>query len=89
MHPYVNNSPIYSSQGKETMQISINSVMNKENAVHMYNVIILIKKEWNNAIDATGDYHTKWSKSEKQNTIWYHLYVEFKIWHELIYKTDT
>ena len=43
-----------------------------------------IKKERNTAIcsnmDATRDYHTKWSKSErKTNTIWYHLCVESKI----------
>ena len=49
-----------------------------------------IKKEWNNAIcsnmDATGDYHTKWSsQKEKTSTIWYHLYVESKIWHKWTY----
>ena len=30
------------------------------------------------------DYHIKWSKS-KTNTIWYHLHVESKIWHEWTY----
>ena len=39
--------------------------------VHIYNGILLShKKEWNNVIcsnmDATRDYHTKWSKSERQ-----------------------
>ena len=38
---------------------------------HMYNGILLShKKEWNNAIwsnmDATRDYYTKWSKSDKE-----------------------
>ena len=29
-------------------------------------------------------------KEKKTNTIWYHLYVESKIWHnELIYETET
>ena len=41
-----------------------------------------LKKEWNNAIcnnmDGPRDYHTKWSKPDKMNMIWYHLYVESK-----------
>ena len=42
----------------------------KEDAVQIYNGILLSpKKEWNNAIysnmDGPKDYHTKWSKSEK------------------------
>ena len=44
------------------------------------------KKEQNNAscsnMDATRDYHTKWNKIEKENTIWYHLHVESKIEHK-------
>ena len=35
--------------------------------------------------DTTRDYHTKWSKSEKTNTIWYHLYVKSEIWHRWTY----
>ena len=59
-----------------------------EDVVHIYNGILLsYKKEPNNAIcsnmDVTGDYHTKWSKSERD--IWYHLYVESKIWHKWTY----
>ena len=50
----------------------------------------VIKKEWNNAIysnmDGPRDYHTKWSKSDKDK---YHLYVESKKMNELIYKTQT
>jgi len=30
-------------------------------------------------MDGPRDYHTKWSQT-KTNTIWYHLYVESKIW---------
>ena len=42
--------------------------------VHIYNGILLShKKEWNNAIcrnmDATRDYHSKWSKSERERQI--------------------
>ena len=51
--------------------MSINRWMDKEDVVHIYNRILLShKKEQNNAIcsnmDATRDYHTKWSKSERQ-----------------------
>ena len=49
--------------------------MDKEDVVHIYNEILLShEKEWNNAIrsnmDGTTDYHTKWSKSDKDK---YHL----------------
>ena len=41
---------------------------------YIYNGIILSHKEWNNAIgsnmDWPRDYHTKWSKSEKDK---YHM----------------
>ena len=38
-------------------------------------------------MDGLSDYHTKWSKSEGKKEmiwydIWYHLYMEFKIWHK-------
>ena len=46
--------------------------------VHLYNGILLShEKEWNNAIcnnmDATRDYHTKWSKSERERQIPYDI----------------
>ena len=46
----------------------------QEDVVHIYNGILLShKKEQNNAIcsnmDATGDYHTKWSESERERQI--------------------
>ena len=59
--------------------------------VDIHNGILLShKKEWNNAIcsnmDGPRDYHTKWSKSERERQIsWYHLYMESKIWHKLTY----
>ena len=62
--------------------------MDKEDVRYEHNGILLShKKEWNNAIcssmDGLRDDHTKWSKldREKTNIIWYHLYVESKIWH--------
>ena len=45
--------------------MSIDRWMDQEDMVHTHN-----KKEQNNAIyrnmDATGDHHTKWSKSERK-----------------------
>ena len=47
-----------------------------------------IKKEWNNAIcsniDGPGDYHTKWSKSDRERQI---MYVITYLWN-LKNKTD-
>ena len=45
---------------------------------HIYNRILLShKKEWNNAMysnmDTTKDYHTKWSKSERERQILYDI----------------
>ena len=50
--------------------------MDKEDVVHIYNGILLShKQEWNNAIcsnmDGPRDYHTKWSKSERERQIPY------------------
>ena len=53
-----------------------------------------IKKEWNNAIcsnmDGPRDYHTKWSKSERQipYDITYMWNLKYDI-NELIYETET
>ena len=48
-------------------------------------ILLSYKKEGSNAIcrnmDGSRDNHTKRSTS-KTNTIWYHLYVESKIWHK-------
>ena len=55
---------------------------------HIDNGILLShKKEWNNAIcsnmDGPGDYHTKWSKSEKDKYITY-MY-NLKKWYKWTY----
>ena len=52
--------------------------MDKENVVHVYNGILLShQKQWNNAIcgnmDELGDYHTKWSKSDRERQISYDI----------------
>ena len=66
--------------------------------VHIYNGILLgHKKEQNNAIcgnmDATRDYHTKWSKTRKTerqipHDITYMWNLKYDI-NEPIYKTET
>ena len=50
--------------------MSIDRGEDKEDMVHIYHGILLShKKEWNNAIsnnmDGPRDYHTKWSKSDR------------------------
>ena len=67
--------------------------MDKEEGAHIYTGILLThKQEWNIAICSNmyepRDYHTKWSKSDKDT--WYHLYVKSKKKNtsELIYKTE-
>ena len=61
--------------------MSINGGMNKEDIVYIYNEILLHhKKEQNNAIcsnvNEPRDCYTEWRKSDKDNIIWYHFYVE-------------
>ena len=55
-----------------------------------------IKKEWNNAIcsnmDGPRDYHTKWSKSERERQIPYDITYMWNLKYdtnELIYETET
>ena len=50
--------------------------MDKEDVVYIYNEILLShKKEWNNIIcsnmDGPRDYHTNWSKSDRERKISY------------------
>ena len=76
--------------------MSIDRWMDKEDVVHTCNGILLShKKEWNNAIcsnmDATRDYHTKWSKSERERQIPYHIACMWTLKYstnEPIYKTE-
>ena len=65
--------------------------------VHIYNGILLShKKEQNNVIcsnmDATRDYLTKWSKSERERQIPYDITYMWNLKYdttEPIYKTET
>ena len=66
MPPNVQCSTIYNDQDMEATQMSTDRGMNKENVVHIYNVILSNhKKESNNAIssnmDGPTDYYIKWS----------------------------
>ena len=57
--------------------MSIDRWMDKEDVVHTYNGILMSHKKENNAIcsnmDATRDYHTKWSISERESQIPYDI----------------
>ena len=84
MHPYVHSRAIHNSQHMETMKMSISRWMEKEDVVFTYNGILLsLKKDRNNAIcnnmDATRDYHTKWSKSDKEREILYDIIYMWNI----------
>ena len=64
--------------------------MDKEDVVHIYCTMeyhSAIKKEWNNAIcsnmDGPRDYHTKWSKSERERQIPYDITYRWNL------KSDT
>ena len=68
--------------------------MDKEDVVHIYNGILLSHKR-NNAIcsnmDATRDYHTKWSQSERERQI-YDITYMWKLKYdtnEPVYETET
>ena len=61
--------------------------MDKEDAVHVYNRIVLSHKKWNNALcsnmDGPRDCHTEWSKPDRDRQI---SYVTTYRWN---LKTDT
>ena len=77
--------------------MSIDRWTDKEDVVHIYNGILLShKKEQNNAIhsnmDATRDYHIKWSKSERERQIPYDITYRWNLKYdtnEPIYETET
>ena len=79
--------------------MSINRGMDKEDVVHIYNGLLLNhKKEWNKAIcsnmNGPRDYHTKWSKSERERQISYDMTYMWNlkkryITNEPIYEAET
>ena len=66
-----------------------------KDAVHICNGTLLIhKKKWNNAIcsdmDGTRDYHTKWSKSDRERQIPYDIIYMWNLkneTNEFVYQT--
>ena len=62
--------------------------------VHTMDYYSAIKKEWNHAICSyiyeLRKYHTKWSKSDREKQISYHLHVKSSKndINELIYRTE-
>ena len=81
----------------EATQMSIDRWMDKEDMGHMYNGMLFSRKK--NKImpfvcrnmDGPRDYHTKWSKSERERQILYNtkLYWNRKNnINEVIYKTE-
>ena len=64
--------------------------------IYTYNTLLLSRKEeWNIAIcsnmDGPRDYHTKWSKSDRERQLYDIIYMWSlkKYIHQLIYKTET
>ena len=61
--------------------MSIDRWMGKEDVAHIYTMeyYSAVKKNaiWSN-IDGPGDYHTKWSKSDRERQISYRLRAECK-----------
>ena len=94
MHPYVHGSTIYNSQDMETTKCPSTD---EEDMVHIYNGIMLShKKEYNNAIYSNmhghRDYHTKWSKSERERQIPYDITYMWNLKYntnEPVYETET
>ena len=91
MHPYVHSSTIHNSQDMETTWKSIDRWMDEEGLVHIYvtkyysaikrNEIMPFATTWMNLeIIILSEVSQK-----EKNTIWYHLRVESKIWHQWIY----
>ena len=73
----------------------INRQMDKEDVVHLHNGILLShKKELNNAIcsnlDGPRDYHTKWSKSERERQMLYDIIYmwNLKKWYKWTFLTN-
>ena len=90
LHPCVHSRTIHYSQDLKTTWISIDWLVGKEDMVHIFNGILLSQeKEWANAVcgnrNAARDYHTKWSKSERERQHMMSLiYVDSKMWHKWI-----
>ena len=103
MHPYVHCSIIYNSQDMEATQLPINRQMGKEDVVYIYILHVYVyiyihtqwdithKKEWNfdNYDDMDGGYYTKWNKSDKDKSVWFHLHLRSEKLNKGTNRTET
>ena len=92
MHPYVHFSTIHNSQGMETTYVHWKMNGLRRCGTYMQCNTIAIKKDKIMPFAATWMELEFLILSEVRkwiNTVWHHLYVESKIWHNwLIYKTE-
>ena len=77
MHPYVHSSTIHNSQDTKTTYVSIDRWIDTDVAHICSRILLSLKKKQNNAIwsnvEATRDYHTNWSKLERERQIPYDI----------------
>ena len=73
---------------EKTRGSMIRNTQIKKITVHIYNGILLSHQKWNHPIysnmDGPGNYHTKWSKSERESQILYGIAYNriFKKWNQ-------
>ena len=73
MNPYVPCSIIHSGQDLETTELSFIRWLDKEDVVHIYNIILLtLNKVWNTAaicdnMDGPWEYYARWNKSDSKS----------------------
>ena len=78
MQCYARNSTVCNNQDRETAKMSIDSWMDKEDVVHIYNRILLShEKECDFAIcsnmDGLGCHYAKFNKSDRESQILYDI----------------
>ena len=87
MYLYVHSSTVHNSHNTEATEMSIDRWMEKEDVVHASDGTLLSRKKKEIMPFAATQTQPKiiilkWSKSERERHILYHLYVESKIWHK-------
>ena len=99
MHLNVHCSTIYNSQDTEATWVSVSRETDKEDVVCAYSVIQLSHKKKKKKKNEGMPFAAAWMDLEMtlpselsqrdRNNIWYHLYVEPKVWHKWTYETET
>ena len=87
MYADVHCSIIYSSQDMVVTWMPIDRGMDKEDVISICNGVLLSHKNvFYSNMDGPRDYHTEWSKSDREIQIPYDItYVKSKIWHKWTY----